>query len=180
MTEIGCSLPTDIIYFKLPAEKGNIQHNRYSRIEIMVLAIYLHRGTLTFSTSVILLLPFRRERKIQTDFRPKYNDSCRNTESVAQIVTYVKAQVTLVQISSYIPSKMTLLERCAEFGNIDMTPIRCKITIDPTTSFFSICGHFITRPRRMTGSTFKLIIFEIQQRFLNDNDPCIAFVQKTL
>ena len=32
MAEIGCSLPTDIIYFKLPAEKGNIKKNRYSRI----------------------------------------------------------------------------------------------------------------------------------------------------
>ena len=32
MTEIWCSLPTDIIYFKLPAEKVNIRKNRYSRI----------------------------------------------------------------------------------------------------------------------------------------------------
>ena len=36
MTEIGCSLPTEltsknIIYFQLPAEKGNIQKNRYSK-----------------------------------------------------------------------------------------------------------------------------------------------------
>jgi len=32
MTEIRCSLPTDIIYFKLPAEKGNIHKNRYSTL----------------------------------------------------------------------------------------------------------------------------------------------------
>ena len=32
MTEIGCSLPSNIIYFKLTAEKGNIQKTRYSRI----------------------------------------------------------------------------------------------------------------------------------------------------
>ena len=28
MTKIGCSLPSNIIYFKLPTEKGNIQKNR--------------------------------------------------------------------------------------------------------------------------------------------------------
>ena len=44
MTEIGCSLPTDIIYFKLPAEKGNIQKIGVLEKEIMVLAIYSHRA----------------------------------------------------------------------------------------------------------------------------------------
>jgi len=32
MAKIGCYLPTDIIYFQLPAEKGNIHKNRYSTI----------------------------------------------------------------------------------------------------------------------------------------------------
>ena len=32
MAEIGCSLATDINYFKLPTEKGNIQKNRCCRI----------------------------------------------------------------------------------------------------------------------------------------------------
>ena len=31
MTEIGCSLSVDIIYFLLPAEKGYIHKNRYCR-----------------------------------------------------------------------------------------------------------------------------------------------------
>ena len=32
MAEIECSVFSNIIYFKLPAEKGNIQKNRYCRI----------------------------------------------------------------------------------------------------------------------------------------------------
>ena len=44
MAEIGCSLPTDIFYFKLPSEKGNIKKIGVVEFEIMVLVIYLHRA----------------------------------------------------------------------------------------------------------------------------------------
>ena len=44
MAETGSSLPINIIYLKLPAEKGNIKKNRCCEFEIMVLAIHLHRA----------------------------------------------------------------------------------------------------------------------------------------
>ena len=43
MAKIRCSLPTDIIYFQFPAEKGNIQIG-IVEFAIMVLALYLHRA----------------------------------------------------------------------------------------------------------------------------------------
>ena len=44
MTEIRCSLPTDVINIKLPVEKGNKKKIGVVEFEIMVLAIYLHRA----------------------------------------------------------------------------------------------------------------------------------------
>ena len=57
MTEIGCSLPTDIIYFKLPAEKGNIKKIGVVEFEIMVLAIYFNRAPSLLRNMAVAVTP---------------------------------------------------------------------------------------------------------------------------